>query len=261
MNRLQTNYGPWALVTGASSGLGAAFARQIAAEGLNVVLVARREDRLRALAGELERDSSVKSLVVAADLTRDDFMSRLVDATSGLEVGLLVNSAGLAVDNDFLANELKTELDVLHVNARAPLILTHHYGKLMKDRRHGGIVFVPSVVSLAGIPAWSNYAATKAHNLLLAEGLAEELRHDGVDVVALVPAFMRTELMSLTSFGRLLSLEPSVVARIALASLGKKHRVKPGFINKLISLSTRFQPRVLNTRIFRAVISRAQASD
>ena len=147
MNRLQTNYGPWALVTGASSGLGAAFARQIDAEGLNVVLVARREDRLRVLAGELERDSSVKSLVVTADLTRDDFMSRLVDATSGLEVGLLVNSAGLAVDNDFLANELKTELDVLHVNARAPLILTHHYGKLMKDRRHGGIVFVSSVVS------------------------------------------------------------------------------------------------------------------
>ncbi len=260
MNRLQNNYGPWALITGASSGLGAAFARRLVAEGVNVVLVARREDRLRTLAGELERDASVKTLVVAADLTRDDFLTRLAEATVRLEIGLLVNNAGLALDDDFLVNDLETELDALHLNARAPLILTHHYGKLMQGRGHGGIVFVSSVVSLAGIPAWSNYAATKGHNLLFAEGLAEELKHDGVDVLALSPAFMRTELMSLTPFGRLLSLEPDVVVRVTLASLGRRRRVTPGFLNKLISFSTRFQPRFLNTRIFRAVISRAQGS-
>ena len=259
MNRLQ-KYGPWALITGASSGLGAAFARQLSAEGINVVLVARRENRLRELASELEQNSSVKSLVVVADLTGHDFLTRLAKATVGLEIGLLVNNAGIAFDNDFLTNPIQSELDLLHLNARAPLILAHYYGKLMKEQGHGGIVFVSSVVSLVGIPAWSNYAATKAHNLLCAEGLAEELKHDGVDVLTLSPAFMRTELMRFTSFGRLLSLEPKVVARATLASLGKKRRVTPGLINKLISFSTRFQPRFLNTWVFRAVISWAQGA-
>ena len=90
--------------------------------------------------------------------------------------------------------------------------------------------------------------------------MIEELKRDGLDVLALSPGFMRTELMSLTSFGRLLSLEPDVVVRVALASLGRKRRVTPGFLNKLSSFSTRIQPRFLNTRVFRAVISRAQGS-
>ncbi len=104
------------MITGASSGLGAAFARQLAAEGVNVVLVARREDRLRTLAGQLEREAAVKTLVVAADLTRYDFLTRLAEATVRLEIGLLVNNAGLALDDDFLVNDLETELDGLSIS-------------------------------------------------------------------------------------------------------------------------------------------------
>ena len=258
MSSFRDKYGPWALVTGASSGMGAAFARQLAASGLNLVLVARRENRLRALSEDLKRSASPQTLVASADLSRDDFMPRLAEATDGLEINLLVNNAGVGVTGEFLANDLGAELGMLHLNCRAPLLLTHHYGRMMRDRRRGGIIFVASIVAFAGNAVWSNYAATKGHNLLFAEGLAEELRREGVDVLALCPGFARTEFMKLTPFGKVMSMDPDAVVRIALGSLGRKRRVTAGLINKAIVLSTRAQPRIMNTKIFRAVVRRVQ---
>ena len=260
MTKLKEKYGPWTLITGASSGLGAACANRLAAEGVNLVLVARREDRLSALAEELERTASIKARVVSADLSRDDFLPRITEATEGLEINLLVNNAGHGLTADFLASDLESELGVFHLNSRAPLILTHHYGRLMQRRGRGGIIFLASVVGLTGVASWSNYAATKGHNLLFAEGLAEELKRDGVDVLAVAPAFIRTGLIKLSSFGRMMSLEPKNVVEVALASLGKKRVVTPGLLHKLIAFSTRLQPRVLNTKIFGAVVSRADGS-
>ena len=106
MTSLKQKYGPWALITGASSGLGAAFAKRLAADGVNLVLVARREDRLRALAADLERTASIETRVASADLSRDDFLPRITEATEGIEINLLVNNAGNALTADFLATEL-----------------------------------------------------------------------------------------------------------------------------------------------------------
>ncbi len=121
MNKFAEKYGPWALITGASSGMGVEFAKRLAASGLNVVLVARREDRLRRLATELEREYSIETKVVALDLSRDDFLEPLRDATAEIEVGLLINSAGFATSGHLLDNDLDAELAMLHVNSRAPL--------------------------------------------------------------------------------------------------------------------------------------------
>ena len=260
MTHFGQTYGPWALVTGASSGLGSAFAKKLAAKGLNIVLVARREDRLRSLAQELERAASVETRVVAADLSREDFLARIQEATDDLEVGLLVNNAGRATAGEFLANDLDSELGMLHLNARAPLILTHHFAELMRSRRRGGIIFLASVVGLTGVPLWSNYAATKGHSLLFAEGLHVELKRASVDVLAVSPAFIQTEFMDLSSFGRGLSLRPEVVASVAMSNLGKKSVVTPGLLGSLIAFSTRLQPRFLNTIVFGAVVSRARSS-
>ena len=260
MNNLKKKYGPWALITGASSGLGAEFAKRLASDGVNLVLVARREDRLGTLAEDLERSASIETRVVSADLSRDDFLPRIREATDGLEINLLVNNAGHGLSSEFLANEIDAELRILHLNTRAPLILTHHYGHLMQRRRRGGIIFLASIVGLTGVASWSNYAATKGHNLLFAEGLADELAHDGVDVLAVSPAFLRTEFMDLSPFGRILSLESKAAAEVALASLGKKRVVTPGLLQKIIAFSTRLQPRFLNTKIFGAVVARAHGS-
>src|SRR5262249_38310157 len=111
-------FGPWAIVTGASSGIGEAFARRLAELGMNLVLVARREDRLRTLAGELERQHNIKTRVAAADLSRDDFLPVVEQATADLEIGLLVNNAGIAVSGRFLDNDPTAEIAQLHVNNR-----------------------------------------------------------------------------------------------------------------------------------------------
>src|SRR5262249_3071292 len=178
-------FGPWALITGASSGIGEAFARRLAEYGLNLVLVARRENRLRKLADELQGHHSVSARVVPVDLSRDDFLPAIEQATADVQVGLLVNNAGIATSGNFLDNDLDSELALLHVNSRAPLVLTHHFAKAMRQRGRGGIIFLTSAVAFAGVPSWSNYAASKAYDLVLAEGLAKELHKDGVSVLAL----------------------------------------------------------------------------
>ncbi len=260
MNSFHEKYGPWALVTGASSGMGAEFARHLAERKLNVVLVARRDDRLRELSQELEQTRSVQTRVVSTDLSRDDFMPTLRDATQDLEIGLLVNNAGTEVTGDFLSNDLDAELKMLDLNCRAPLILTHHYGKLMRNRHQGGIIFLASIVGFAGLPQWSHYAATKGHNLLLAEGIAEELSKDKVDVLALCPGLTRTELLQLSALGQMMSMKTDAVVSTALRNLGRTRRVTAGIRNKLIVLSTRFQPRVMNTKIIGTVIKRSKAA-
>lgn len=152
MNNFQQKYGPWALVTGASSGMGATFAKQLAERRLNIVLVARREDRLHTLSEELKQSGSIETRVISADLSRDDFIAQLTDATQGLEINLLVNNAGLGLSGAFLTNDLSAELGMLHLNCRAPLLLTHHYGKMMQHRGQGGIIFLASSVAFTGIP-------------------------------------------------------------------------------------------------------------
>lgn len=260
MKRFQHTYGPWALITGASSGLGAEFAQQLAAKGLNLVLVARRSDRLQALAQNLQQTYAIDTRIVPLDLAQANFLPQLTQATTGLDIGLLVNNAGAAIHNDFLANDLETELQILNLNTRAPLMLAHHYGQYLQQRRRGGIIFLSSAVSLVGSPQWSNYAATKGHNLLLAEGLSAELKSSGVDVLAVTPGFMATELMPISFFGKLLAIKPEKVVQSALANLGKQPVVTPGIRHSLIALSTRLLPRWLNTQIFARVISGAQTS-
>jgi hypothetical protein len=259
MSTFVQKYGPWALVTGASSGMGVEFARQLAAKGLNLVLVARREDRLRDLAGRLEKDPGIDTRVAAADLSRDDFLPSIQQAIQGLEVGLLVNNAGFANTGDLLDNDLNAELAMLHTNCRAPLMLAHELGKPMRERRKGGMIFVSSIVAFAGAPAWSNYCATKAYDLILAEGLARELKKDGVDVMALCPGNTRTEFQQVANTRDLLAMDPDTVVRHALRTLGRKSTTVVGAINSLLVFSTRFQPRWLNSIMFGMAVRRMQA--
>ncbi len=258
MNKFYEKFGPWALVTGASSGMGAEFAKRLAASGLNVVLAARRKDRLCSLATELEREYSIETKVVAVDLSRDDFLESLRDATADIEVGLLVNSAGFATSGHLLDNDLDAELAMLHVNSRAPLMLSHHFGRQMREQGKGGIIFVSSTVAYSGAPGWSNYAATKAFDLTLSDGIARELRRDGVSVLAVSPGPTQTEFWKVAGGKPLLALTPQQVVRSALENLGHRSTTVPGLINKLIVLSTRFTPRWLNAVIFGHVVKLMQ---
>ncbi len=185
-------YGPWALVTGASRGLGAEFARQCAERGLNVVLAARNAELLRSRADELERDYGIETRTVALDLSREDILRQLAPATDALQVGMLVNNAGVSKVRPFLHQDLDQLLYELHVNARAGLVLAHHFGKKMAKQKRGGIVFLSSGSALHGTAYCANYAGTKAYNLIVAEALWYELGRHGVDVLGFAAGPTRT---------------------------------------------------------------------
>jgi short-subunit dehydrogenase len=257
---LSATYGAWALVTGASSGIGEAFARALAAEGMNVAIAARRRDRLVALAGELEAVGA-QAHVVEADLATDAGVDAVVAACDALEVGLLVSNAGFGLKGTFLDIPLERQREMVRVNCLATLELAHRVGALLRARKRGAIVITSSTAAWQGIPLSAAYAASKSFGLLLAEGLAAELKDDGVDVVALCPGATATEGPTRTGVdpdrvpGAMMS--PEAVVDAGLAALGRKAVVVPGWHNWLGTQATRWVPRRLASSIAGRAIERA----
>jgi short-subunit dehydrogenase len=242
MNDFPKKYGHWAIVTGASSGIGEEFSRQLAAQGLNLVLIARRRERLELLSEELIQEHNIEVKIIPIDIANPDFVEQVQVVTHSLDVGLVVNNAGFALTGNFLDHTLEEELSLLHVNCRAPLMLAHMLGRRMVKRGRGGIINVSSAMAFLPAPLWTHYAASKAYDLYLSEGLWFELREKGVDVLALCPGATRTEFSRVsgtTSTG----MEPGPVVELALKNLGKKSTVIPGFSNRIIVLINRIVPR------------------
>ena len=251
MTTFHARYGGWALVAGGSAGLGEAFARHLAARGLNLLLLARRAEALAALAGELRARHGVAVEVAAVDLARAD-LSEVVDGlVADREVGLLVCNAAHSAIGPFLAHGLADHLRVLDVNCRAPLLLCHRLGAAMARRGRGGIVLMTSLAGSQGNPGLASYAASKAFDLVLAEGLWAELRERGVDVVACRAGATRTPGFEASRPRRSVPLaEADVVAARALARLGRGPSVVPGGVNRLAAFVLgRLLPRAASIRI------------
>jgi short-subunit dehydrogenase len=240
-------YGPWALVTGASSGIGAEFSSQLAELGLNLILLARRKQRLDDLAQQLEARNNIQVRTLRADLSQPDFMSDILSATQSIEVGLLVNNAGFGLAGNFFDHRLERELALLDVNCRAPLILAHEFGRQMVARRRGGIIFVSSVSGYIPTPVEATYAASKAYELFLAESLWYELKKDGVDVLALCPGVTVSEFHDLAGIKPVAAMPVNPVVALALKKLGKKPSVIAGWHNRLLVSLIKFIPRWMTT--------------
>jgi short-subunit dehydrogenase len=253
MNDFAARFGPWSVVTGASSGIGEAFARQLAAKGIHLVLVARREDRLKKLADDLQDRHSVNIRIVPVDLAADDFLPVIAGATNDLDIGLLVNNAGVLRAGRFLDHDLHDELNQLNLNTRAVLILAHHFGRRLRERQRGGVIFLASTLAFAGVPGTSGYTASKAHALTFAEGFAREVAGDRIAVLALCPGPARTEIWP-TGATPTLPMRPDAVVEIALRKLGRRTTLVAGLLNWLITTSTRFVPRWMNSLIFEKVV-------
>lgn len=240
-------YGPWALVTGASSGIGAEFARQLAARGLSVILCARRKDRLDALAADLSRAHGVSALSLEIDLGQPDFLPALLEGIGDREIGLLINNAGFGDKGPFLASDLAMQIRMLDVNCRAPLILAHTFGRKLAARGRGGIVFTSSTAAFQGLPFSSHYAATKGYDLQLAEGLWYELERDGIDVIALCPGPTDTEGPRRTGVDPskvpVSMMDVAPVVRATLDRIGRAPIVIPGTTNWLGALLVKVVPR------------------
>jgi len=253
--------GKTALITGASSGIGAEMARQLAAAGCNVILVARRTERLNALAEEL---STVSVQVVTSDLSDPLAPQMLFDevARRGLLVDILINNAGFGFQKPLLAMSLEDQLGMVDVNDRALLALTRLFAAPMAERGRGWILNVSSVSAWFPIPGMATYAASKAAVLHLSRALHEELKPFGVVVTALCPGGTRTEFSSLAREKMDPDLEKAMMPadRVAAAGLqglmAKKAVVVPGALYKLMVAVTRFLPEAWVTRLAGSVMGR-----
>jgi len=250
----------WAVVTGASGGMGAVFAKELASRGYKVLAVARRGDALMRTADDLRKTGAVVA-TLAVDLSTAAGVEAVVEKALSLgEIELLVNNAGLSTSGKFLEQSAEKELQSIRVNVEALYLLTRKIVPRMVERGRGGILNIASVVAFQPIPYWTTYAATKAFALSFGEGLAYELRNTGVRVVTVCPGFTKTGLYAESGVpglaGRLLPhATPEEVVRVALAAYDRGRVIRiVGFLNWMLvfagALSPRFVVRWLMAKMF-----------
>ncbi|HUY12301.1 MAG TPA: SDR family oxidoreductase [Terriglobia bacterium] len=255
--------GKWALVTGASAGIGWALAEELATGGANLVLTARRRERLEELAAKLRAANGANVEIVTADLALATGPEEIFSFTEQkrIAVDLLVNNAGFGAYGEFYGTKLAGQLGMVQVNCSAVVHLTHLYLPQMVERRRGHILIVASTAAFQPVPYISAYAATKAFDLLFAEGLAEEVARYGVHVCALCPGPTATEFGEVAGTPKskdgekLGEQDAREVARVGLAGLATgKTCVISGFKNRISAQAHRFLPRSTAARVAERVL-------
>lgn len=247
----------WALVTGASSGIGSAFARLLAARGANLVLAARGGAPMEALAATLREAHGVQVVVEPIDLARPGVGAELAArlAARGIALDILINNAGFGVYGEFHSQPLARTLEMLQLNIASLTELTHVFANDMARRGGGQVLLVASILGYQATPGYAAYAASKAYVLNFGEALHLELAPHGVTVTVLSPGvtatnFMAVSGMSATRFQRMLAMPPEPVAAAGLAAMFKRRQsVMPGALNRLMVLMNRLAPRALQSRI------------
>lgn len=241
-------YGKWAVVTGATAGIGLEFARALAARGMSCVLAGRRGERLETLAEELRTSHGVETLCVPVDLASDDGPDRLADAVAELDVGILVNNAGVGYAGRFDRQDLDRLKKMIALNCTAYVTLISRLLPSMLANRRGAVVMVGSVAGRQPVPFHSLYSATKGFELLLGEGLWAEVRDRGIDVLVVQPGPVATEFEHEAGEVRpnpAADQSPQAVVETALAALGQQPSVVSGWFNFVRANVARVAPRTV----------------
>jgi short-subunit dehydrogenase len=255
------------LITGASSGIGEAFARELAARGHNLLLVARSEEKLITLCNELGRSANIRAQFVAEDLSKTDAPARLFEEAHrrDLQIDFLINNAGFGSMGDFAKLDLDRELNMIDLNVRSLVELTHRFLASMRERKQGTIINVASTAGFQAVPFMATYAATKAFVLSFSEGLWEENRPYGIKVMALCPGVTETNFFAASRMDKppaRISQTPEQVVDTALRALKRgKSSVVSGWTNFLMTESERALPRSLVLRTMGAVMRNAVTGD
>ncbi len=250
-------FGGAALVTGASSGIGEALAWALAARGMDIVAVGRREERLLALKAAVEARHAVRVEALVSDLAAPGAPQALASTLRerGLEVGLLVNNAGFGSYGPFIEQSPERQAAMVNLNCRAPVELTHALLPAMLARGRGGLVFVSSTAAFQPTPFFATYGATKAFSLMFAEALWAELEPRGIEVLALAPGLTRTGFQAIAGSEELRApgrpATPEEVALTALRALGARPTAIHGWLNWLAASAVRLMPRALVARAAR----------
>jgi len=252
-------YGPWAVITGASDGIGRAIAGRAAADGLDVVLAARSAGKLEELAAELSRAHGVQTRAVAVDLSQPAGSAMLLDAIDDLDIGLAVLAAGFGTNGPLADSPVADELEMIGVNVTAVAQLAQAFARRMVARKRGGIVLFGSILGWQGVPGQANYSATKAYVQSLAEGLHGELKPHGVDVLSVAPGPVHTGFAARAGMSMKSAATPDVVADAAWSALGHRVTVVPGLQAKFMTASLKTLPRYVRSLILSRVMASMRA--
>jgi hypothetical protein len=233
-------FGPWALVTGASSGIGKEFARQIAAARINVVLVARREALLAEVGRGISHDFAVQHRTLAIDLSQEGFLEKLTEATNDLDIGLVVSNAGTGNPGEFLKLDRKLLQATLRLNTMAHLDIAHHFGRKLAERRRGGLVLVGAMGADIGVPFMANDGGAKAYVHSLGEALHYEFKSRGVYVTVVPPAPTNTPVLAKFGFDpRTMPMKPMSVEQCVSEGLSavreNRSMIVPGRLNRIVN--------------------------
>ena len=233
-------FGPWALVTGASSGIGKEFAQQIAASGINIVLVARRQDLLKEVGVEFSKRYGVEHRVVVLDVSREDFIGRLASATNDLDIGLVVSNAGTGNPGEFLKLYRQLLQATLRLNTMSHLDIAHYFGRKLAERRRGGLILVGAMGAENGIPCMANDGGAKAYVHSLGEALHYEFKPLGVHVTVLAAGITNTAVLEKFALDpKTMPMKPMSVEQCVSEGpsglLKNRSRIVPGRLNRILN--------------------------
>lgn len=261
----QHRFGPWALVTGASSGIGKEFARQLAASGLHLVLVARRLPLLEDLGRSLTNTYGVSYRALSLDLSQEGFLEPLAAATRDLDIGLVVSNAGSVHLGEFLSFDQSLLHQMVRLSVSAHLDLAYHFGGRLAARKRGGIILLSGMGASQGVPYTANDSATRAYVLTLGETLNVEFRKHQVNVTVLMPGPTETPLFDTMGLdARSMPFKPMTVAQCVAEGLAALNANRPshltGAMNRLMNrLLPRARFRAMNGNMLLSVLAHKQA--
>lgn len=246
MSKFKEKYGKWALVTGATSGIGKALAYQLAENGVNIILVARKEKELKSEADSLQTKYKVETKIISADLSKEEGIKSIIASSKDLEVGLLILAAGLEVNGAFEKLDIQKELQLIQINISATVHLTHHFIPPMIKRGKGGVLLVSSLSGHMPNPYFANYAGSKSYALNFGASLYGELKPKGIDIAVLSPGLTDTPMIVDNgvdwSKTPMTALSPEIVAAAGLNALGNKFLAVPGRKNKMMAAMAKHSP-------------------
>lgn len=248
-------YNKTALITGASEGIGKDFAFELARQGFSLYLVARNQEKLKKVQHELKEKFGISVSIGNKDLSDTRAVASLLEETKDFSFGIVVLAAGFGTGGEFSSIPIETELNLVDLNCRSVVQLSHHFINQSKGKERLGLILFGSLVGFQGVPWTATYAASKAFVQSFAEGLYGENRGQGIDVLSVAPGPVNSGFGGRAGMNMGMSQSPNGIAKSALSELGKSSTVRPGFLSKFLGYSLSSLPRSMRSLILKQIMS------